>query len=35
VNLDNALDKRFWAYASTYVNAGAPRTLSASLALRF
>lgn len=35
VNLDNALDKRYWAYASTYVNAGAPRTLSASLALRF
>lgn len=35
VNLDNAFDKRYWAFASTYVNAGAPRTASASLSLHF
>lgn len=35
VNVDNAFDKRYWAFASTYVNAGAPRTASASLSLHF
>ena len=35
LNVDNAFNKRYWAYASTYVNAGAPRTASASVALHF